>query len=566
MIDLASDYSPVRIYARSGSIEHPLSRAGDSVPLGPRQATLTSAEMVWLRAGHDVRAFALDIRNNRVTDVSLIDAGNDVLLTGAGTDAPGHIVVRGPGAVVVQAGRDVYFQQPSGNRTDQASISTIGNVYETSDGRIVEERGLKAGGADIAILAGIKQRPDYEGFAARYLDPANMDQMPDYMVRAGGPLNQKAPIHFFEIDDDRKVRHNGLISFVVEMTGQDSYKTATPQQVWQAFRALPALTQEVFLRRVMTYELRETNAANAGKALAEQDHSRGYAAIDSLFPGQVWKGSIVSNASRFETTRGGDIDMFVPGGGLQVAALSAAVPDGAGIMTSSYGDIRLFSRDSVAVNRSRILTFEGGDMIIGTPYGDIDAGRGAKTSRSGQSPEVLIDDDGFTTIREKADRSGSGIGTVEGFADVPPGDLHLWAPAGVVNAGDAGIRVTGNLAIAALQIVGVANIDVKGDSKGVPKMAAAAPLQVETVKDKSAQDAAKDAAERSGTEGQPSVIIVEVLGYGGGEGQSTPSEDEEKRRRRTQTQLYNPNSAIQYRGTGDLTEDQKRQLIEAEPI
>jgi len=37
-----------------------------------------------------------------------------------------------------------------------------------------------------------------------------------------------------------------------------------------------------------------------------------------------------------------------------------------------------------------------------------------------------------------------------------------------VNAGDAGIRVAGNLNIAAVQVIGAANITVVGTSTGVP--------------------------------------------------------------------------------------------------
>jgi hypothetical protein len=106
--------------------------------------------------------------------------------------------------------------------------------------------------------------------------------------------------------------------------------------------------------------------------------------------------------------------MFVPGGGPQVAALGVEVPDGAGISTGASGDIHIFSRDSVVVNRSRVLTFEGGDVVIGTPEGDIDSGRGARTSRSALAPEVFIDVDANTTVRKRADKSGRGIGKLGG--------------------------------------------------------------------------------------------------------------------------------------------------------
>ncbi|MDH2384898.1 filamentous hemagglutinin family protein [Bradyrhizobium sp. CER78] len=47
-----------------------------------------------------------------------------------------------------------------------------------------------------------------------------------------------------------------------------------------------------------------------------------------------------------------------------------------------------------------------------------------------------------------------------------PGDLV--APLGTIDAGEAGIRVLGNVNLAALQVVNAANIQVQGTSTGVP--------------------------------------------------------------------------------------------------
>ena len=154
-----------------------------------------------------------------------------------------------------------------------------------------------------------------------------------------------------------------------------------------------------------------------------------------------------------------------------------------------------------------------------------------------------------------------------GFAGVEPGDLDLIAPFGTVNFGDAGARASGDLYVAALVVLNADNIKVSGDSKGVPKAEApTVTLSVET-KDKVAADAVKDASQQNAATAQPSVIIVEVLGYGGGDGSSeglrndsqtekARREEEERRRRRSDAQGYDASSPYQVIGLGPLSDSQ----------
>ena len=63
--------------------------------------------------------------------------------------------------------------------------------------------------------------------------------------------------------------------------------------------------------------------------------------------------------------------------------------------------------------------------------------------------------------------SGSGIRTAAS-AGVNPGNVFLFAPQGVVNAGEAGIAGT-NVTISATAVLGANNISVGGVSTGVPQ-------------------------------------------------------------------------------------------------
>jgi hypothetical protein len=66
------------------------------------------------------------------------------------------------------------------------------------------------------------------------------------------------------------------------------------------------------------------------------------------------------------------------------------------------------------------------------------------------------------------DVTGSGIGQLLSGPGETAGLVNLIAPKGDVNAGDAGIRVAGNLNIAAVQVIGAGNITVVGTATGVP--------------------------------------------------------------------------------------------------
>ncbi|MDZ4360913.1 MAG: filamentous hemagglutinin family protein, partial [Variovorax sp.] len=216
------------------------------------------------------------------------------------------------------------------------------------------------------------------------------------------------------------------------------------------------------------------------------------------------------------------------------AGLGAVVPDGYGLVTlASPGQVNVFTDRDITVNRSRILSFVsqaeplGSDQVLWSTQGDIDAGRGAKTVRIPQAPEVTADADGNITVQEKRDMSGAGIGTVG------EGDVDLVAPKGTIDAGDAGIRVASNLNIAALQVRNADNIQVKGETTGLPVVAA---VNIGALTNASAAaSAAAMAAQESmrqeraaARQNLPSVFTVRVLGFGneslspGGAGTSSP--------------------------------------------
>jgi filamentous hemagglutinin len=513
VLPLANDFEPSRIYASQGSI------VGLDVKAN---------EQTWVRAGTDIRGVRMAGRNLRGSDVTLLEAGNDILAVesvrplnrdnGSAAGLTGNIELQGPGTLVLAAGRDLY--------ADNLQVQTLGNQRYDANNRALPEtqvKGLPERGAAITAMAGLNAAAGYEAFTRAYLDPAAVASMPDYL-KARTADGSVLPIYLVDQLETRaggqeKTVRRGLVSYMAGITGEK----LEPLDAWARFQQLPQLAQQQFLRQVYLLELREAgrdqNEPGTGGLPRNGGYNRGYAAIKTLFPGEQWKGDVTANTLMLRTMAGGDIDVLTPGGGLQVAALGATVPAGYGLVTLASGHIGIFARDDVTVNQSRILSFvpevtrQGSDQIIWATLGDIDAGRGSKTLRVPSAPEVSTDLDGVTVIREKSDMSGSGIGTVG------DGDVDLVAPGGTVNAGDAGLRVAGNLNIAALQVLNADNIQVKGETKGLPVVAAVNIGALTNASSAAAQAtaAAQDAVQReraAARQALASVFTVRVLGFG----------------------------------------------------
>ncbi len=68
----------------------------------------------------------------------------------------------------------------------------------------------------------------------------------------------------------------------------------------------------------------------------------------------------------------------------------------------------------------------------------------------------------MSTLAPQVPSSGAGIATLNPIPEVAAGDIDLIAPLGTIDAGEAGIRVSGNINLAALQMVNAANIQVQG--------------------------------------------------------------------------------------------------------
>lgn len=445
-----NDSQPILIVADTGDIS---------------SSKLTFPKAANVIAGGNINELNLTGKNLSASDITLVQAGGDILY-GTPTDPikddpqlnPDGIQLGGPGQLVVLAGGNV-------NLGDSLGIQTTGNL---NDVRLASTGASLVVGAGFgSVSAGGLRQPNYSAFIQRYIAP-------DASGNAGSYANQ-------------------LVQYM-----QQLFPTTNPalpySSAFTAFNGLTYAQQLPFLARVLIDELSATGLAHNQQGT---NYDRGYNAINTLFPtadaaGKAlnYRGDIDMFFSQLKTSQGGDVNMLVPGGSVLVGvpnppealnnikgSLTPPVVSAAanlGVLVLAQGSIGGFAAQDFTVNTSRMLTLEGGDIILWASNGNIDAGRGAKSASGAPPPVIQTTQDGYVFVNPINDVQGSGIGQLLTTPGLKPGLVNLIAPKGDVNAGDAGIRVAGNLNIAAVQVIGANNITVGGTATGVPTSEAGA--------------------------------------------------------------------------------------------
>lgn len=276
-----------------------------------------------------------------------------------------------------------------------------------------------------------------------------------------------------------------------------------------------------------------------GQAAATSgSYDEGYAAVAGVFGAVARPGEIFTRSRDIRTVRGGGIRLGVPGGGIAMASTITGNPLAPpGIVTEYGGTLSIFTDGNVDIGRARIFSLRGGDITIWSSTGDIAAGSAPKTVVTAPPTRVVVDATSAEVLTDLGGlATGGGIGSLQLRATDAPSDVVLIAPQGTVDAGDAGIRATGNIAVAAAQVLNADNISAGGTSAGVPAPAPVAAPNVAGLSSASSStaatsSAAQDVARQSEPQATelaeaPSVFTVEVLGYGGSEAPEEPREEE----------------------------------------
>ncbi len=494
----AGDVQPALVYAGTGDILN--IEFGQFTPAsGTTSQQLIAAKPFDIYAGRDIVdsgtiASPDTFLNLSPTDITSITAGRNIIES--------SFNIAGPGNLVVQAGGYINLVDQTGTGVNAAyqggTIDSIGPVFDINPND-------RNSGAGISVLAGVGTAgPDYSGFADLFLNPAST-------------------LSLTNASDIINANDASLYNWLQANYGY----TGTQAGAYAYFLTLGSGQQDVFLRNLYYQELNASGLEyNNASSVRYKSYLLGKTAIAALFPamnasGQpiTYTGDItMTGGSGIHTEFGGNIETMTPGGQTIIGVEGTSPPASAGFITQGSGDINIYTLNSVLLGESRVLTTFGGNIVIWSEQGNINAGQGSKTTIDYTPLQRVYDNYGNVFLSPTAPSNGAGIATLNPIPSVLPGNIDLVAPFGTIDAGEAGIRGSGNLNIAALHVLNGANIQVQGATTGVP--ASSAPSVGSFTGANGAAGAAAQAAENAtgGNQAapQPSIWIVEILGYSGG--------------------------------------------------
>lgn len=473
----------------------------------------------------------------------------------------------------------------SGTASFAGGILAVGNDYNPW---------LAPKSADIYAFFGVDKGMDFAALSETYVNPANVAALP------GDLFEQKADVFGNESPDrERPLYGPILIAWMQQNQGEllnTLYGKADVsfQQAYDAFAGLSLLTQRRFLLdKVYFNELAAPSRPDGNSYL---QYGRGYRAVETLFPSGLGytrnditgasngatqlqhSGNLDLRLAAIETTRDSNITLLGPGGDailgsvIRTSAQASSrayqpfifgsylsptrpqpndlafpvlsIPTGyEGMLTLRGGSIHSFTDGDLRLNQSRLFTQNGGDIILWSSNGDLNAGQGPRGTASVPPIVLRFNPNGGSEVDTAAGVVGAGIAGFAGIrqlecngaalidasndpdaasalaqlAALPLGTavtingktyrfaltdpaitgasaqlatlgrgevatiggktyqrdlptIYLLAPAGTVDAGDAGVRAAGDIFVAAAQVANADNFKVGGTAIGVPSL------------------------------------------------------------------------------------------------
>jgi filamentous hemagglutinin family protein len=480
-------------------------------------------------AGRDVKIESpVEVQHQAEGELSTIQAGRDLLVRGSGNNM--GLTVRGPGDVLVAAGRDIdlgigqgivsngamnnsALTEGSANITLMAGVklSALDASLALNEGRLPQLLGglgfLASRGAD-EQLAAVRDSLAVLGASVASFDEALNGAKASYMAGLGvsySSLSDPQRLAAFE-GLSAELKGQAIGKFLATQVLGDPAKAsaASPQvfnlsaliqaklvsadasvrsglalqlaqalkspyfeplrqfvaanaaapglsdaQVLSSFAALPVAKQALFMETVLSSELRQAGRAAVqaiGNEQRDANYQRGYDALSAMFSPQHAQpnGDISMPLTKVRSFQGGAINLFAPNGSVNGGLTSGNSAD-FGVVALGGGDVNAVVRENYLVNTSRVFTLGGGDVLMWSSEGNIDAGKGARTVASAPAPVFYLDGNGNLQVDTSAAIAGSGIASSR--------DLDVYAPHGIVDSGDAGLRSAGAASLGGARVV-----------------------------------------------------------------------------------------------------------------
>ncbi|NBZ95963.1 MAG: hypothetical protein EBR40_05980, partial [Proteobacteria bacterium] len=500
---------------------------------------LFSPKITRVTSQGDIRDVSFYLQNYNSDDISVIRASGNIIPYDVTTESQkaaratikdekpkarivqsGDIQIAGPGTLLVLAGGNIdlgnapnrAWKEDALDSTIWNGVSSIGNARNPS---------LPFQGADIVMSAGSSLSmemasggsEDFAAFASRLLNGPKSQQ---YMgeIAESFRFSGSRIRDFFTYSTDKVEEIKLAKDDILDDTGVLSEEERLLLNMNLMFLAIKNAAKDYYDESSPNYKT----------------YREGKEAITKFFA-QKGLGDVLTRTRDIRTKNGGNISILAPGGGLTLDSVDPYSKDPPfGIITQYGGGVNILAKESVGIGIGRIFTLRGGDITIWSDV-SIAAGASAKTVASAPPTRALVDPQSASVLSDLASLStGGGIGTLQAVKGVPIADVTLVAP--IVDAGDAGIRSSGNLLVAAEKILNADNIVVAGFSVGVPAPAApaasapppaappatappAAASTAAAANNSAAETASKNNAVSQGDD-TPSIYSIDILGYGGG--------------------------------------------------
>lgn len=478
-------------------------------------------------------------------DSTRLVAGRDIVGTDVlSTSNPRVIAVSGPGALKVEAGRDVNLNQMAG-------VLAVGKQVNSALPDASAKVTVSAGAAKAVNLAQLRQRHGSNSSLRLAINEALTASglLPESGTSWAGLSDDQAFAAFAQLTQARQVE---AVQTFLDATfaalylpgeaGQSAahYRSeafqrkkqeAMWEQIEQAASAAKAIAVSTDAVEEASRKQRRQALFNAAEAVADlAGHGRTFDSDGDVNVGQ----SRVHNLGQGGGTTLGQADGSL--GGIDVIASGQVVaglttPSGAqpgGFINFDGGSFRSLSLGDFLAGDQKVIAIGRGDLMIYTVAGNIDSGKGSNTSATAEVPRrEYIERLGKVVTVGQPPTSGSGFQKVQTPSDHTP-VIGLYAPNGEIRALDAFIKGDANIDIVAPAVKGADNI---GGASGVT--AAPAPTVSISLTPKVADTAAgtKELSSQGDAKAKAkasSLLTVDLLGFGDGPsaaGVAAPSDE-----------------------------------------